>query len=309
MYLEYRSFFMFSVILTGMASVKDSWDTVEDWWDQYVTFQSRELIELGRTLDEMDRSWEVSDSRFDSDPLETDWSPSVKQAGPLRRGQEENWSRWLAQLIRDSSGGFTEVLFGDGFGSIPDFVHCERAFHDDILHDRRIDLLGEFGDRGITIEVKIEDEHYGKTLQAAYLTEKQYDRNLQWSHFLLLPRHKFDAVVDTFGSRFQMDDGCLSIEASGSEERPVTVLSWLDVSRALRISLLETRERDPHWSASAYLYTTLIEQQIARFYPAEFVREIQTDSATVTALSRLHSIDPEQQLQHLNGVLEVVSHG
>jgi len=292
-----------------MASVNENWDVIDEWWNQYVTLQSQGLIELSQTLNELNQRWKVSDSRFNVDPLETDWSPSVKQAGPLRTGQEENWSGWLAQLLRDSSGGFTEVILGNEFGMAPDLVHCEQAFHDENLHDRRIDILGEFGGWGITIEVKLEDESYGKTLQAAYLAEQQYDRDLQWSHFLLLPRHKHDTLIDIFEGRIRTDDNRPIIEANGPEERSVTVLYWLDVSHALRISLLESREQDAHWSASAFLFTTLIEQQIARFYPAEFVHESRTDSAGVTALNRLRSVDPEYQLNHLNDVLEVVSHG
>lgn len=292
-----------------MESGTENWNPVEDWWEQYAILHSQDLLELRQLLDEINHRWQTSDSRFDTDPLETDWSLSSKQAGPLRTGQEENWSRWLSQLLRDSTGGFTELVLGDGFGTPPDLMHCERAFHDETLHDRRIDILGEFGHQGITIEVKIDDEHYGKTLQAAYLTEKQYESDLQWSHFLLLPRSKHDALTATFDGRIRTDGDRPIIEANGPEERPVTVLYWLDVSRALRRSLLESRERDAHWAASAYLLTTLIEQQIVGFYPAEFVREIRTDSAAVTALSRLHSIDPEHQLNHLNDVLEVVSHG
>lgn len=78
----------------------------------------------------------------------------------MRTNQEENRSRWLAQLLRDSSWQFTSKLFSDTGDRSLYLVRCERAYHDEDIHDRRVEIIALFEDRDISIEVKKGDENY-----------------------------------------------------------------------------------------------------------------------------------------------------
>lgn len=293
-----------------MAEIDDRWNAVDQWWSDYIRDQESGLIDLQNLLEKLDQAWEQSDCQFDRDPLVGDWTETSPQAGPLRTNQEENWSQWLAHLIRDSSGEYTATLFGPQFNTMSTRVRCERAYHDEELHDRRVDILTEFGGRGITIEVKIGDEHYAKTPQTAYLTEKHHRRDLEWTHYLLLPESKQGALAGVFGDRLDdVESSRPTITPSGTEEREITVLYWSEVARALRKALLANDEPDPHWSASAYLFTTLIEEQILQFYARPSLQKYRGTSLGVSDVERLQSIDPDDQIEYLDGFVEAIHHG
>jgi hypothetical protein len=192
---------------------------------------------------------------------------------------------------------------------IPTHVCCERAYHDEELHDRRVDILAEFEDLGMTIEVKIGDEHYGKTPQTAYLTEKHHHRDLDWTHYLLLPQSKSDALRDTFDDRLREEDERTVITPAVSEEQHVSVIYWSEVAQALRRTLLTDAEPSTHWIASAYLFTTLIEERILGFYALPVLDEHRTTSVGVSDVERLQSIDPDDQITYLDEQLEEITHG
>lgn len=284
--------------------INPQWRDIEHWWDSYIREQEKGLIELQEIITELNRRWAMSECVFDQDPLIEDWTESSPQTGPLRTNQEENWSQWLAHLIRSSSSDFNQELFGDRFDTTPDYVRCERAFSDEELNDRRVDIIAEFADHGISIEVKNGDEHYLKTPQTAFLTEKHYRRNLDWTHFLLLPESKHEALTSAFGFRVKEADGeRLTIAADGDEELDVAILYWEEVSRALRRTLFSGTE-SAHWMASAYVFTTLIEQQISRFYAVPSLDDYRDSSLGISDIERLQSIDPDDQIEYLETVLE-----
>lgn len=291
-----------------MSQQSPTWKTVEEWWQRYAESQRSELVELQSMLDELRGCWQEADSPFHTDPLSINWSVDVRQAGPLRTGQEENWSRWLAELIKDSSGPFTTALFGSPYGH-PTTVRCERAFHDEELHDRRVDIIAEFDERAVSIEVKIGDEHYDKTGQAAYLAERDDPQNRAWDHYLLLPEGKREALQAAFEGRLKERDDHWVVEPGNPEERPFTVLYWTDIAQTLRRTLLTNQESGDHWNASAYLFTTLIEQQIMDFYPETAIQRAHSDEIGITGVQRLQSIDPGDQLDYLTGIVVEVNHG
>lgn len=284
--------------------MKTKWEDIGLWWNSYVQEQEGDLVELQEIITELNGTWATSESVFDRDPLLEDWTETSPQAGPLRTNQEENWSQWLAHLIRSSTGTFNRELFGDRFDTASEYVRCERAFSDEELRDRRVDIIAEFADRGISIEVKNGDEHYLKTPQTAFLTEKHHRRNLDWTHFLLLPKSKHEALTSAFGSRVKEADGeRLTIAADGDEELDVAILYWEEISRALRRTLFSGIE-SAHWMASAYVFTTLIEQQISRFYAAPSLDDYRDSSLGISDIERLQSIDPDDQIEYLETVLE-----
>lgn len=242
---------------------------------------------------------------FNRDPLVEDWSETNPSAGPLR-SQEENWSQWLAHLLRSSSGEFTRELFGESFDCTPTSVRRELVYRDEELHDRRVDILVEWANRGVSIEVKIDDEEYAKTPQTAYLTEKHHSRNIEWTHLILLPERKHTALSDTFGARIEdQGENRPTIASNGAEELDVTVVYWHEVSQALRRVLLDNTESSPHWMASGYLFITLIEQKIERFYTNPAVLAYLDAPVSVSDLDRLQTIDPREQIEYLTGTLEV----
>ncbi|UPV72735.1 hypothetical protein M0R89_09255 [Halorussus limi] len=293
-----------------MAEIGAQWDAIGPWWDDYVQEQERGLIELRELLEELNQTWKQSGSKFDEDPLIGDWSETSPQAGPLRTNQEENWSQWLAHLLRDSTGEFSAKLLDSHFDTAPTHVRCERAYHDEELHDRRVDILAEFGSQGVTIEVKIGDEHYEKTPQTAYLTEKHHQRNLDWTHYLLLPDSREDALQDAFSERLTDDENREpTITATVPEEREITVIYWSEVAQALRRTLLADIEHSTHWAASAYLFTTLIEEQILQLYALPSLEDYRTASISISDIERLQSINPDDQIQYLDALLEEINHG
>lgn len=292
-----------------MANFDAQWHTVDSWWKRFVREQESGLIELREQLDTLNQLWEQSLCTYDNDPLVGDWTETNPQDGPLRTTQEENWSQWLAHLLRDSTGDYCAELFGPAFDTRPTHVRCERAYHDEELHDRRVDIVGEFENRGVTIEVKIGDEHYEKTPQTAFLTEKHHQRKLDWTHYLLLPRANADALRAAFGDLLTHADGRPLIAADGPEEREITVVYWSEVATALRRTLLTDAEPSTHWAASAYLFTTLLEEQILGFYALPSLERYGTSSLGVSDIEQLQSIDPDDQIAYLDDFLEEITHG
>ncbi|SIR88463.1 hypothetical protein SAMN05421858_4326 [Haladaptatus litoreus] len=293
-----------------MPDLDARWDNIDSWWDCYVREQESGLIELRERLDSLNKEWEQSTCAYDDDPLVGDWTETNPQDGPLRTNQEENWSQWLAHLLRDSMGDYCAELLGPLFDTSPTYVRRERAYHDEELHDRRVDILAEFGQLGMTIEVKIGDEHYEKTPQTAYLTEKHHQRDLDWTHYLLLPRSKENALQGAFGERLKdSDEHRPRITATAAQERDITVIYWSEVAQALRRTLLADVEPSTHWAGSAYLFITLIEEQILRFYALPSLEAYRASSFGISDIERFQSIDPDDQLAYLDNLLEEITHG
>lgn len=286
-----------------MVELDADWGTLDGWWQQFVQNQKRDLEKLRTKIAALDEAWAQSDCVFDVDPLAADWTETNPQAGPLR-AQEENWSQWLAHILRSSSGDFVSTLFDDVYTSPPATVRREQAYHDDELHDRRVDIILEWPNYGLSIEVKIDDTAYEKTPQTAYLTEQHHSRDLQWRHYLLVPEAKRSAVSEIFGSRLDVDGDRPTITPDGTAEQPVTVVYWLEVSQGLRQDLLTDGDASPHWQASAYLLITLIEQKILQFYADPLLTEMFDTTVGVSDIDRIQSIEPRDQLEYLERTMD-----
>ncbi|MCU4802388.1 hypothetical protein OB920_18590 [Halobacteria archaeon HArc-gm2] len=278
---------------------EDAWETVDEFWNRYAELQQNDLRELRKLMVELREAWTDGASQFDEDPLSADWRSVSQYEGPLRTTvTEEDWSQWLAHLLRTSSGPFAHELLGTPNRS-PNSVRREVVFFGN-NSQRRVDILVEYEDIGVSIEVKRGDEHYGKTPETAGLVERRDHRD--WAHFLLLQEDKLSRLQQTFGDAIERSaDGLATIRSDQSAD--IDVRHWQDVSRVLRWMLIEGREPDSHWEASAYLFITLIEQRILGLHSFSFVDPASAETAPATDVHRLIAAEPDEQIDYLRAVL------
>jgi hypothetical protein len=271
---------------------------MDEWWDSYTQVLEEDMSKLRKEFEKANRVWEKGDSVFDTDPLSGGW---VSSSGPLRTNREENWSQWLSHLLR-SSDDFADELFGDDFDSRLEQVRREVQFQDEDLHSRRVDILLEFRGHGISIEVKKGDENYGKTTQTAELVEKKDARRREWSHFLLLPKHKKRRLKKSFGDSLEDNSG--KRPKIHSDNYPdVEVMYWRDITRVLRRVLSSSEvETSEIWEASAYTFINLIEQNICGFYTNSFLQSGK-NTLEVPDISGIQSMDSEAQIKYLRNVI------
>ncbi|EJN59705.1 hypothetical protein HSB1_18630 [Halogranum salarium B-1] len=285
------------------TSNEDAWGAIDELWDSYAEHQQTELKELQELMETLGAVWSDEGSQFDSDPLTTNWRPESKYEGPLRTTvNEEDWSQWLAHLLRTSTGSFSQALLGTPNRS-PDRVRREVVFSDGQF-TRRIDILVEYEDTAVSMEVKNGDTNYGKTPQTAGLVERDDTRD--WSHILLLQENKLQRLRQSFGET--LDESTERRPTIQSEGYPdIDVRCWKDVSRLLRQMLLDDREPGSHWAASAYLFITLIEQRILELHSFAFVSSpsvTDSDTTATTDLHRLVAVEPAAQINYIRFLLQ-----
>lgn len=284
------------------------WSDIDPWWQQVSRARTDDLEAIEELLKELDAQWRASRCVFDTDPLAADWDGSGPQSGPLRTNQEENWSQWLAHLLDSAPEHFYSTLLVEPPAGVPRRVRCEVGYGSDSEHDRRADIVLEFPTHGVSIEVKIDDEGYSKTVETATLIENRAP-SLAWSHYLLLPRYKRERLASIMDDQYTEGVEEQSVlRAPALDCDAVDVLFWEDVSFALRQTLLSDEPGSPHWQASAYLFITHIEQQLCRFYPKPTIQKrVQESSAlAVSDLAQLQIVDPERQRNYLTKLLELI---
>ncbi|WP_435317937.1 hypothetical protein [Haloarchaeobius sp. TZWSO28] len=282
-------------------SAADAWSTVDTFWEGYAAEQRPELRRLQNLLATVREHWSEGASVFDEDPLSANWHPSSAYEGPLRATiNEEDWSQWLAHLLRTSTGPFVESLFGLP-SRPPETVRREVVFTDGEA-TRRIDILVEYPDTAVSVEVKNGDTNYGKTPETARLIEQEGTG--EWTHVLLLKETNRPKVRHVFGDELVTDEQTRATIQS-EEGPPVDVHHWQDISRTLRLMLTRGLEPDTHWQTSAYLFITLIEQRILKLHSVEFIDSGTADADAPAArdLHRLVALDPERQIEYLESVL------
>lgn len=249
-------------LLTG------SWDELDPWWDIYTETGHETAVELANLLERSNEEWAQSAAPFDTDPLA---SAVTSDQGPLLPSNEEGWSDWLARLLRPSAALVTE-LFDVEIDQCPDEVIREdRLVKEDDSH-RRPDILIIGTDRGVSIEVKLDDPDYGKTEETAGLIECGYPRR-EWTHTLLLPKRN----IGNLRSSVELSDrpGPGERPQIGWEKpAPVSVVYWGDVTAAIRSLLLRGDAVDDHWAANAYLFCAAVEQQIMNFQPQPVIDDM-----------------------------------
>ena len=283
------------------------WDGIENWWETYAANKQKQITEVAEAINEVNNEWERSTSQFNCDPLSADWRPAGNTYGPLRITHEEDWSHWLAHLLRSSTGEFTARLLGNQFDSYSHTVDREVRFFNSSGKNRRVDILVNDDTLGATIEVKIDDTNYRKTLDTARLVEEERYGN--WTHMLLLPRRQLPTLRRRFSNRLNVSsDENPIIESSQSSN--IRVIYWDDVSRILREALFLNKEAGPLWESSAYLFISLIEQHICSFEPmspteaTRWTADDTDDGHSVTELRPLQTANLKSQVSQYKRILE-----
>lgn len=287
----------------GDRSMEDDWMDIEPWWDAYIEARADDVAELEQILGKSNALWERRGGPFDADPLSADLGQALQSGDPLNPGVEEDWSDWLAQLLRTDSGEFHRELFGDAFTAPPRQVEREAHHPKPGGTDRYADLLSMHDSGGISIEVKIGDTNLKKTIDTTDLIE---DQNYgEWRHYLLLPEDDLWAVHESFGDEIVTDDGERGVITS-EESEDIELLYWSDVSRALRTVLLTENGQSPHWIASAYLFCTQIEQKRLGFTPEPVVEQLGGGANRARSFESVAIVidDLETQVEYLTAFTE-----
>jgi len=283
------------------------WKTLDPWWSIYISGRGDDVARLQAALDGSNVLWKQRGGHLNQDPLSTGLDQGMRHSDPLNPEIEEDWSDWLAHLLRTDKESFRRELLGDGFG---EFRSVER---EDYLPetggiDRYADIVLITASDGISIEVKIGDTNYTKTTHTAELLEAHYDH--EWHHFLLLPEWNVPALrasINTDSTEAESDTVEDERPMLATDKTPdVEVLYWSDISRTLRTVLLNSNEQHSHWAASAYLFCTLIEQVILGFSPKPTIDRLATgaDTATVFESASVPINNLKAQTEYLQEFIE-----
>jgi hypothetical protein len=284
--------------------VANRWETLDPWWETFRQQRQDDAEELAEELRRMETVWAASESNFDTDPLATDWSSHANTRGPMRPGQEENWSQWLAHLLRTAQPQFIADAFGVTTSDSPTEVCREEYLPaiDPTMPDRYADIILWSDEVDISIEVKTGDDHYRKTPHTAGLLETKHDKQ-DWQHYLLVRKHELPALKQTFPDR--IEETADRPQIIGEHETPqVTLIYWEDISSALRTCLLDATSPTQHWAASAFAFITLIEQKLLDFTPQPTVERLAEASPVISGATSLAVAagDVTTQLNYLQSV-------
>jgi len=265
----------------GIDDWTDSWSELDSWWETYAATGHETAVNIGELLAQSNAQWEASAAPFDSDPLAADLTDERLQRGPLRPGREESWSRWFARVL-NSSAALVREIFDVPVTESPRDIALEDRLQKDGDGHRRPDILLFHADHGISIEVKLDDERYGKTGETAALVERAYD-DVRWMHTLLLPGRKHGRLESLVSPTITDDgDGFQSIE--WDTPGPVAIVHWEDVTTAIRAVLRRGEGGDDQWAANAYLFCAVVEQELLQFQPEPVIRKVANPTGVVDTL-------------------------
>jgi hypothetical protein len=273
----------------------DSWEEFEPWWDIYTEIGRDTAVEIADLFVQSNEEWRTSVAAFDTDPLA---STVNRTNGPLLPSTEEGWSDWLANLLRRSPG-FVAELFDVTVDQPPDQVIREKQLSKEEGGFRRPDILVLYPDRGVSIEVKLGDPHYGKTSETAWLTENEYSEQT-WTHTLLLPQRytsRLRANVEPSVS----DHPDYGLQVEWETPGPVSVIYWREVTEAIRTLLCRGETVDDHWAANAYLFCAAVEQRILNFATQPMIEQMAEPASVVDETNGFRLAgELEEQLTYLS---------
>ena len=220
------------------------WQTFDDLFDAYSAVVDGYYTEFDKLIEQ----WDGELAEFGNDPTRTDWS----RFRPLRLSREEDWSDWLAYLTeRSDTGVFAQCLLG-----IPALKQSDYGLplsvDREVSYGRyRADIVVQWSDGSHThIEVKVGDEDLGKTGATGREMRSHYGQSeRKWTNFILLLSEQIE----------EWDE----LDHDEPGEPPVKVLTWADVSIALRRALRS--DEKVLWRAWAYSFLGAIEQRLVRF--------------------------------------------
>lgn len=191
--------------------------------------------------------WEKRLLMFCGDQTTIDWS----EFRPLRRNREEDWSDWLAWLLKTSQTGvLADSLFAQHMNCQSEsFISPAKVDREVTAGDRRADIVVTWKTtRKTDIEVKIWDQNFEKTFETAQKLHET-SPNSDWSDFILIP------------SQSQMAWNEVAQKYGNNQTVKITVILWDDVVRGLRRCLWHERE-SIFWRAWAWGFCSVIEKEL-----------------------------------------------
>jgi len=194
--------------------------------------------------------WDARLADVGGDPAREDWS----SFRPLRLSREEDWSDWLGHLLeRSRSGRFPARLFACAVDEA-DRWKVARAEREVSVESCRADLVVRFRDEEWAhVEVKVGDLSLAKTLATAQALARHVAGRRR-DDFLLLPE------VDVPSWEAERKN-------LGEEGAKIQVLTWHDVTRALRESAIEPQAEPICWRVWALTFLGAVEQHLLDFPP------------------------------------------
>lgn len=266
-----------SFVTRWSAPASRGWESIQEWSAAARTDIEKAESELAHRSEAW-RDWlapfpEVS---------EVDW----RNFRPLPLSREEAWSDWVAHLLSSSaSGRLAQRLFkvhpevATSRISTPPAVGREVVTRDGA---RRADLLLEWPDQVIHLEVKVGDQHYSKTRPTCRKLEEDFGLKRPWADFILV------RPVDA--------SSWLEADAQGAKEgRRIGCITWLDLARALRAAIALDAESVP-WRAWAHSLCGAVEQRLLGCQPTTARRQGRwTVAWLMQAIAQLETMegDPE----------------
>lgn len=232
---------------------------VVQWVDDVRASVQAELDGVGLLLS----SWDAALRAFGGDPIREDW----KAFRPLRLAREEDFSDWLAFLLRLPEGhAIARRIFAAARPSnaTEDVRREERV----LFARRRADLvLLCAGNRACHVEVKVWDDNFDKTLETGNGCRLLFNTRGDWRDYVLLPDENVSQSADA---------------AAGDN---IGIVTWGDVTRETRHALLRPGN-SLQWVAFARVFCGAVEEKILRVprIPFEGAR---SNSAAVFRFGRI----------------------
>jgi len=216
-------------------------------WGSVNRMKEKARAALGPTMRRYDVSIKQWETRLGSLAIDYD----LKCFRPLRTTREEDWSDWLAWLLKTSTTGvLAEVLFGLHIGRGAAALKLPEEKREDPTEDqsRRVDIVLKWKKTklAVDVEVKVEDRQIDKTYETARKIADKY-KQYSWQHFILLSDDLAPAWSDHESNRANKDF--------------IHRILWRDVVRGLRYALWQKKE-SLMWRVWALTFCRAIEEKL-----------------------------------------------
>ena len=219
------------------------WSAADDWSRSF----SAVVTAAGRSLDTCLLAWDRALDDIGGDPSRENW----ENFRPLRLSREEDWSDWLGHLLTSSLNGRfpARLLAGDVLQA--EKWRVSSAEREKPAGTYRADLVVHFTDRWVHIEVKIGDLDLAKTPDTTEALRSVVVGKFM-GDYLLLPAADLG----------YWDDEKKRLKGRADT---ITTLTWLDVAKALRASVLERAPELLRWRVWAFTFLGAVEQRLLGF--------------------------------------------
>ena len=225
------------------TEANNKWTIFDDMRSSYARLLNVNRAEYEKLINTWNKKLEYlgGDSSF------TDWD----DFRPLRLSREEDWSDWLAFLLKESKTGFfAEKLFGFRNFKQEEYAKPIEVLREvtDYSKEYRADIIIQWKNNHYThYEIKVGDPNLEKTFIASQRFRKTFKvLRREWTDFiLLLPE--------------QVSDWERIIENIETEDI-IIYNTWKDISILLRKSLFASEPIT--WKVWAYSFIGVIEQKL-----------------------------------------------